>query len=80
MLHPGLAMCSHSLMIIPSGFGSKSKSEAFKAFVGWLTYVEKETGLKPCMICTDNRGEYLSKLWNNFLKECYNLSFLFSFF
>ena len=48
----------------------KSKSEAFKAFVYWLTYIEQETGLKLCTIFTDNGGEYLSKLWNKFLKEC----------
>ena len=48
----------------------KSKGEALKAFLDWLVYVEKETGLKLCMICTDNGGEYLSQLWNKFLKEC----------
>ena len=48
----------------------KSKSEAFKVFINWLTYVDKETGLKLYMIHTDNRGEYLSQLWNKFLKEC----------
>ena len=48
----------------------KSKGEALKAFVDWLVYIEKETGLKLCTICTDNWGEYLSQLWNKFLKEC----------
>ena len=48
----------------------KSKSEAFKVFINWLTYVDKETGLKLYMIHTDNGGEYLSQLWNKFLKEC----------
>ena len=32
----------------------KSKGEALKAFVDWLVYVEKETGLKLCMIHTEN--------------------------
>ena len=48
----------------------KSKSDAFKAFVDWLAYVEKETGHKLCTIRTDNGGEYLSQLWNKYLKEC----------
>ena len=55
----------------------KSKSEAYKAFVEWLTYVEMETGQVLCPICTDNGGGYLSKLWDNFLKDqdiCHELT------
>ena len=48
----------------------KSKGEALKVFVDWLVYVEKQTGLKLHTIHTDNGGEYLSQLWNKFLKEC----------
>ena len=55
----------------------KSKSKAFEAFVDWLTYIEKETGHKLYTICTDNGGEYLSQLWNKYLKEhriCHELT------
>ena len=46
----------------------KSKAEAFQVFVKWLTYTERETGKVLCTIRMDNRGEYLSKLWDKFLK------------
>lgn len=47
----------------------KTKGEAYKAFVKWLAYVEKETGLALCVLRTDNGGEYLSKLWDELLKD-----------
>ena len=47
----------------------KSKGEAYKAFIDWLTYVEKQTGQQLHVLRTDNGGEYLSKLWDKYLKE-----------
>ena len=46
----------------------KFKAKAFQAFVEWLTYAERETGKVLCTIWMDNRGEYLSKLCDKFLK------------
>ncbi|CAN4121548.1 unnamed protein product [Withania somnifera] len=48
----------------------KDKSEAFEKFKEFKDMVERELGKKIKCLRIDNGGEYTSKEFTNYLKEC----------
>jgi uncharacterized membrane protein len=47
----------------------KRKSDAFTAFKEWLIFVEKQTSQQLHIFCTDNSGEFITKVWRKFMKD-----------
>ena len=47
----------------------KHKDEVFQQFVEWKTLVEKSSGHKLEVLCTDNGGEYSSIKFEDYLKS-----------
>ena len=47
----------------------KHKGEVFKKFIEWKTMVEKSSGHKVKVLCTDNGGGYTSGEIENYLKK-----------
>lgn len=47
----------------------RRKSDAFAAFKEWLAYVELQTSSKLRILRTDGGGEFMLKLWVQFLKD-----------
>jgi hypothetical protein len=47
----------------------KCKSDAFAAFKEWLIFAEKQTGFQLYIFCSDNRGEFITKEWRQFMKD-----------
>ena len=46
----------------------KRKDEVFEKFLEWKSCVEKQSGRKVKILCTDNGGKYTSSKFENYLK------------
>jgi Integrase core domain len=47
----------------------KCKSDAFTAFKEWLIFVERQTSQQLHIFHTDNGGEFITKVWRQFMKD-----------
>ena len=47
----------------------KRKDEAFQRFLEWKEMIERESGRKLKILCTDNRGEYTSNEFQAYLRD-----------
>jgi transposase InsO family protein len=48
----------------------KAKGEVFDKFTAYKALVENQTGTKIKTLRFDNGGEFVSKMFDNFLHEC----------